>query len=133
MIVVSYIASNSSFISDGSGYTANVGHAQQDTIKMYRFKAKLIDTVQEDKINELCDHCAMAIRFHIDTSFQGAQFVDVVIFNSDLKKMTQKKPGQTFLIKAFFKYNAPAILIVPAVIHKNEFPILWCDSIVPNF
>jgi hypothetical protein len=105
----------------------------QDTTPVFRSNAKLIDTVKESEIIKLCDHCAMAIRFQLDTPYQKSEFVDIIIFSPNYKVMKLDKPGGIYSIKAFTKYKGPGTLIVQAMPHKNDVPLLWCDSIAPNF
>ena len=120
-------------LASSSNIDREFGLALQDTTSVFRFTAKLIDTVKESDINRLCDHCAMAIRFQVDSPYQKSGFVDIIISFPNYKVMRLDRPGGVYSIKAVTKFKGPSILIVPAMPHRNEVPSLWCISIEPNF
>lgn len=105
----------------------------QDSTKIYRVKARLIDTVKKNSIDLLCDHCAMALRFELKDSIQGSQYIDLVVFNPDLQQMKLDSVGGMFSITAFSRYKGPSVLIVPVVRYGKDVPLLWCEKITPNF
>jgi hypothetical protein len=104
-----------------------------DSSKTYYFKGQMIDTVTKKQISQLCDHCAMSIRFKISDSTIESDFIDLIVFDPNYDKLKFYKGNCVYSIKAVSKYTGPRVLIVPAGRHKEEVPVYWCENISPDY
>jgi hypothetical protein len=114
-------------------YSEPYNYLQSDSGRTYYFKGQMIDTVTEKKISQLCDHCAMAIRFKVLDSTIKSEFIELIVFIPNYDKMKFYKPKGIYSIKANSIYKGPRVLIIPAGHHKDNVPIYWCDNIAPGF
>ena len=114
---------------------SNASISRNDTTRHYILTGQIIETVTEKKIYGLCPHCAMAIRFKIDTTDEKWKVINVVVYESQLERAKFNSPAATFTIYAKDKRDGPQVAIYPASGKElnDNIPLLWCDSLKANF
>ena len=93
----------------------------------------MIDTVTEKDIDRLCDHCVLAIQFDI-ANYEGKErVIDVAVFMPDFKLHKFNVLNGQYTITAYKSYFGPKVLICPACHFETDNPLIWCETLVPDF
>jgi hypothetical protein len=93
-------------------------NSQLDTSTSY-LRGRIMDKITEEKIDQVCDLCATAIRFEIDTNKQEWKKIDLIVYTriiSAISLITQ----MVNIIYAKGKRSDPQALILPSGNHSDE-------------